>query len=1354
MEDNLERKKSKEDGDIPSLKRKPGFFVLGVHIGWPFPEIMSPQLKIAIHIISALNNRSHCIIESPTGTGKSAAILCSILAWQRHTTATEGSAVVPKIFYCSKTHSQIAQAVASLRKTPYRPHMAILGSRERLCLQDDATVSSSKSSVNNSFKDRMRNTDRFRKERLKQQRKGEPSSNGYEYYNDDDPPKSLASDSLSSTGRTCPYYRNLTSPKVAETAAELFRPSRALTNSCKDGDEGTKLGTHDVEDLVEFGRQHRACPYTLSQILEKDAEIVFAPYNYILDPNIRGAKSISLNNTIVVLDEAHNVESVLKDSAKVEINEIELRSLLAFLEERSVPKNSRGLSTFTQMDYTDDKDDERGSSKKHSFEVALELYLFVKNLMQICCKCAADFGSGLASDTKRMAAVQEELSHGTRLFERQYYGPRGVYKSMGNSVFSPGDRCDKFFHELCPTDSSVNDYMAEVKMCMKIFLEEMEGGDDDSKAKCDLVKDLLRKLYKAYKHSEHYYAVLNVVPNGDLPLDPNRAGFSPSTNSKSVERPRLKLDPCEILRVQAPDSARRIMGLKKASFREVGGSTSDEQLLRADENKAPAWIGMLTIELLSPSLVMKKLRKQCHSVILASGTLAPISSLAAELDLKPRRAISTAAVPLSSSATELDAKPKASVTMIASEGPVLSGKHDVDKCDGDDDGDRLQVKPPPLEAGHVIDLEKQLRALSIGHAPDGTELTINLKNRRKPGFLSSLGDAIAKVVEAIPSGGVLVFFPSYPFLKECVNAWEEDGIYKRIEKSKKRVIEESSNSSQATFEETKISYSRNVKRFGSCVLLAVYRGKMSEGVSFNDNNARCVICVGIPFANPTERGVVSKKNYNDEQVHRGKNLLPGRPWYDQSAYQAVAQALGRCIRHSEDYGTVVLMDARYNSASKRSKLPKWMRGSVREMESWNALKTECMTFFENATNLFGKTDVVGVPRATGMMTLAAVEDGDVREAELIVKKSKFIALARSCDTFSSASSFVASIRNLHPEADHVTFAFRSGLTIHKSDDGEPNGTAGSPIFTAMASSNLTDVVCVVVRYFGGILLGIDGLIRAYGKAALLALDRSEWVEMDRASIFKVRQRDDDDVKKSLVESSGSRDVSSSTAKVTNPYDTFTQNADAKRRSSNIFASTTVARKNKKVKTLAQMFSAQEQRLIERREEKLSQQEDENKEEEQCIGDKEEEEENMQQQKQGKVERKEEDGDHESEQHLDEEKQEEEEKEGEKEEKEGEEEMKEEMEEEEKEEEEKEEDVQQQSQLQQPPLQSRPSHEKEVIDLCEEDTFSGDDLLLCVVCMERERNILLLPCAHLCVCQMCSKNMLSDCPICRSDIVNR
>lgn len=110
------------------------------------------------------------------------------------------------------------------------------------------------------------------------------------------------------------------------------------------------------------------------------------------------------------------------------------------------------------------------------------------------------------------------------------------------------------------------------------------------------------------------------------------------------------------------------------------------------------------------------------------------------------------------------------------------------------------------------------------------------------------------------------------------------------------------------------------------------------------------------------------------------------------------------------------------------------------------------------------------------------------EAELEEKRSVFLAVAKQVSEEAEAEAFVKERRRAHPDARHTVFAYllKKG-TARYSDDAEPQGTAGMPVLETIRRAGLSDVVVVVTRYFGGILLGAGGLTRAYAGAANLAL---------------------------------------------------------------------------------------------------------------------------------------------------------------------------------------------------------------------------------------------------------------------------
>jgi uncharacterized YigZ family protein len=112
------------------------------------------------------------------------------------------------------------------------------------------------------------------------------------------------------------------------------------------------------------------------------------------------------------------------------------------------------------------------------------------------------------------------------------------------------------------------------------------------------------------------------------------------------------------------------------------------------------------------------------------------------------------------------------------------------------------------------------------------------------------------------------------------------------------------------------------------------------------------------------------------------------------------------------------------------------------------------------------------------------------EAEIVEKKSRFIATIRPVSTQEEALAFVDEMRKKYYDARHNCWAFIVGtseVTVRSSDDGEPSGTAGRPMLEVLTGSGIRNIAVVVTRYFGGVLLGTGGLVRAYQGAVKEAL---------------------------------------------------------------------------------------------------------------------------------------------------------------------------------------------------------------------------------------------------------------------------
>jgi len=180
-------------------------------------------------------------------------------------------------------------------------------------------------------------------------------------------------------------------------------------------------------------------------------------------------------------------------------------------------------------------------------------------------------------------------------------------------------------------------------------------------------------------------------------------------------------------------------------------------------------------------------------------------------------------------------------------------------------------------------------------------------------MLDDLGVTVARIAKHVP-GGLLMFFPSYWLMNSIYERWEESGVLHEIE-AHKEVFREPKKAAEyqmvmdryysAIFEGDKEKAEGATN--GAC-LMGVCRGRISEGLDFSDNAARCVIIVGIPYPQVTDPKVVLKKEYLDAKVAKIRReassgagprvqCLSGKDWYNQQATRSVNQAIGRVIRH-------------------------------------------------------------------------------------------------------------------------------------------------------------------------------------------------------------------------------------------------------------------------------------------------------------------------------------------------------------------------------------------------------------------------------------------------------------------------
>ncbi|XP_022124379.2 regulator of telomere elongation helicase 1 homolog [Pieris rapae] len=742
----------------------PEEMICGIPVNFPF-EPYDVQKSYMRKVIESLQNNTNALLESPTGTGKTLCLLCSSIAWllvkkaQLQMNAqlgnfTEHSGVdslqenlksaagknkdnttwgMPKIIYSSRTHSQLTQAMQELKRSNYR-HVkaAVLGSRDQMCIHPEVS----------------KETNNMNKVNMCQ---------------------------LKVKSRTCHFYNNVESKKDDRSVK---------------GDE-----ILDIEDLVTVGKKLKCCPYYLSKELKQEADIVFMPYNYLLDPKSRKANGVELLNNIIILDEAHNVEKMCEESASLQIR------------------------------------------------------------------------------TTDVALCIDEITHIMRSFVEN------TEENLDTTVEAIDTNQVKDFtcDDLC--------ILKEIMLAFEKAIDEIEVGNEGSTYPGGFIFELLAK---AEIKDHNQMSVISLIENliqflstaSASPFQRKGVGlqkmadllnvvFSGTTHSY---KERVKM--CYKVHIQIEEKKN---GKKTDSWGALKSITS-----KSSERVLSYWC-------FSPGFGMKQLMDQnVRSIILTSGTLAPLKPLISELGI-----------------------------------PI-----------------GVQLENP-----HIVK-SNQICVKIVSQGPDSVMLNSNYQNRDNPKYISSLGRTILSFSRVIPDG-LLVFFPSYPIMTKCQELWQAEGIWSSINNIKTIFVEPQR---KDTFNSIISDYYGKISdpnTRGAC-FMAVCRGKVSEGLDFADMNGRAVIITGLPFPPLKDPRIILKKKYLEELRMKEKDFLSGDEWYSLEATRAVNQAIGRVIRHKNDYGAILLCDSRFNSPKLKGQLSAWLRNYISSSNKFGEGISEVCRFFKSA----------------------------------------------------------------------------------------------------------------------------------------------------------------------------------------------------------------------------------------------------------------------------------------------------------------------------------------------------------------------------------------------------------------------
>uniref|UniRef100_A0A8C5L055 ATP-dependent DNA helicase DDX11 n=1 Tax=Jaculus jaculus TaxID=51337 RepID=A0A8C5L055_JACJA len=236
-----------------------------------------------------------------------------------------------------------------------------------------------------------------------------------------------------------------------------------------------------------------------------------------------------------------------------------------------------------------------------------------------------------------------------------------------------------------------------------------------------------------------------------------------------------------------------------------------------------------------------------------------------------------------------------------------------------------------FSCGHVIPPDNIL-PLIICSGPSNQQLEFTYQKRELPQMMDEVGRILCNLCNVVP-GGVVCFFPSYEYQRQVHAHWEKSGLLTRLA-VKKVIFQEPKKASQV--EQVLMAYSKCIMRCSQAggaltgaLLLSVVGGKMSEGINFSDDLGRCVVMVGMPYPNIKSPELQEKMAYLDQTLPRIPGQVPaGRALVENLCMKAVNQSIGRAIRHQRDFASIVLLDQRYARPPVLAKLPAWIRDRV------------------------------------------------------------------------------------------------------------------------------------------------------------------------------------------------------------------------------------------------------------------------------------------------------------------------------------------------------------------------------------------------------------------------------------------
>ncbi|EPQ26870.1 uncharacterized protein PFL1_05505 [Pseudozyma flocculosa PF-1] len=624
----------------------------------------------------------------------------------------------------------------------------------------------------------------------------------------------------------------------------------------------------DIEDLVQLGRDMKTCPYFAARSSARQAELITLPYNLLLQKDARQSLGISFEGCVVLIDEAHNLIDNILSTHTVSISS------------EQVGQAARQIQTYL---------DRFALRLKGSNEAHLRQMMGVLNGLQGFCTKWLDRRAGQGKSPAQSSSVgQQEIMTASQLVAE-----------IGGTL----DRINLVELERWLKDTQIARKVSGYadKQVQKQRRDEIAASIEESKRQ--------RRTAKGAK----------AVPTPPLTTTTRSSdgeGPSPIAAMHAIESFILSL-------ANRTEDGRVLLGLQPPRSRSALEPSSGGVVATAPSMT-------LKYQLLNPSHVFKTLVEEARSVVLAGGTMEPISDFRQQL-----------------------------VPSLAAE------RFTSHSC------------------GHIIP-SSNLSVTVVSSGPRGVPFEFKFDNRKDPALLDELGATLVNLCNIVPDG-LVVFLPSYAFLDTVMERWKTEtpassssviaseiasattpsttttttttatttSVWKRIE-AKKRIFVEPKTTREV--DAVLRDYTLEIDaprqgRIGGAVLFAVVGAKLSEGINFSDQLARAVAMVGMPFPNAHSPELAERVRYVRELAKKdgggSSRGDAGNELYTNLCMKAVNQSIGRAIRHKDDYASLLLLDRRYGRRDILERLPKWIGKEAVVAERFGSVAQRNGAFFRS-----------------------------------------------------------------------------------------------------------------------------------------------------------------------------------------------------------------------------------------------------------------------------------------------------------------------------------------------------------------------------------------------------------------------